>query len=132
MKKKRTVLWISLVVVALIVVAGAIWGKNYYQDRYVGSDYYAMVPMDFDTTPQTMYDRDGNPTDTGKIYILTAYDDQGNSKEVEFPVYGDDPSTYPQPGSYLWVSASKQLVVNWKVITVADVPATALAKINAQ
>jgi uncharacterized protein YxeA len=129
--KKKTVLWIVLVVVALIAVAVTIWAKGYYQDHYVGSDYYTVVPAGFDVTPQPLYDRDGKARDTGKIYVLTGYNAQGEAKELEWSVSGDSPSDYPGPGTYLKVVSSKYLVNGWSVIDKADIPAGALAQINA-
>jgi len=130
-KKKKTGLWITLVVIVLIIAAGAVWAKGYYEDHYVGSDYYTMVPMDEDLTPQPLYDRNGKVMETGKIFVLTGYNDQGVAKELEFTVRGDSPSDFPGRGTYLKVISSKYLVNGWSVVDKAEVPAAALAQINA-
>ena len=130
MKKNKTMIWITLAVVAVLVVAVGVFGKQYYDDRYVGADYYTMVPLDYDMTPDTMYSMNGGVVGTGKEYKLTAYNEQGEAKDVEFKVTGEDSAKYPQPGTYLYVQASKQLVVGWEVISEQDVPAGALAKIK--
>jgi len=132
---KKPALWIVLGVVVVLIVAGVVWGKQYYENHYVGSDYYAMVPVDYDITPVTMYYDQGEDVGMGKEYKLTAYNEQGESREVEFDVhdyYSDGSVNYPQPGAYLWVSASKDIVVNWSTIGENDIPATVLAKIKAQ
>lgn len=130
-KKKKTVVWIVVAVLVVAVVGGAVWAKQYYQDRYVGSDYYTVVPMNFDLTPETLYDRNGKAMEMGKNFTLMAYDDQGQPRQVDFTVKGDEPSDYPQPGTYLKVSASKQIVVGWDVIDESSVPAKALEQIKA-
>jgi len=130
-KKKKTGLWIALAVVVVIGAAGAIWAKGYYEDHYVGSDYFTMVPMNFDTTPETLYDRNGKAMEMGKIYVLTGYNDQGTAKELEFTVRGDSSSDYPGPGTYLKVISSKYLVNGWSVTDKAGIPEKALAQINA-
>jgi len=135
--KKRPVLGIVLAVAAVLVVAGAIWGKQYYDARYVGADYYAMVPQDYDMTSRDMKSMNGEVVGTGIDYKLTAYNEQGEARPVEFTVpdmgtaisHGKE---QPKPGSYLWVSASKQLVVSWKATEKGEIPAKALEAIQQQ
>lgn len=127
---KKITLCIILAVVAVLGVASAMFGKKYYEERYVGTDYYAMVPMDFDLTPETLYDSEGKPQDIGKNYVLTAYNESGEAKEVDFTVRGEDTTKYPQPGDYLLVSVSKQLVVKQSIVSESSVPNDALAKIK--
>jgi len=124
--KKKTLLGIALAVGAVLLVAVAVWGRQYYTDRYVGADYYAMVPLGYDVTPEALMDSKGNAVDTGKRYELTAYDAQGEAKEVRLTVRGDDADQMPQPGTFLLVKASKQLVVGWSVIEEGEVPEKAL------
>ena len=126
--KKKSKLWIVLIVVAVVVVAAAIFGKEYYDNRYIGKDYYTVVPADYDVTLGPIYGMSGEEEGTGVDYKLTAYDENGESKEVEFTVMeGDD---LPQPGTYLYVSASVQLVVKWNVTDESSIPAGAMEKIN--
>ena len=128
--RKKTILWLILALVAVAVVAGTIWGKNYYEARYVGTDFYAMVPLDFDITPETIYDENGVKMDTGKPYELTAYNDKGEAKNVSFYIWGEDSAEYPQPGAFLLVKASEQVVLGQSVISESSVPDIALAKIK--
>jgi len=133
--KKRPILWGVLAVVAVVLVAGAVWAKQYYEARYVGADYYAQVPQNYDMTPRDIKSMKGESLGTGVEYKLTAYDAQGEPRDVEFTVADPDSSIsrgeqQPQPGDYLWVSASKQLVVRWKAAAQNDIPAKALAAIR--
>ena len=127
---KKPIFWIIIVLAIALVVAVVLWGKQYYEDRYVGSDYYAMVPLDFDATPETLYSMSGEDVGLGKKYKLTAYNEQGEAKTVEFSVKGEDSTKYPQPGTYLHISASKQIVVGWNVTDEGNVPEKALNKIK--
>lgn len=122
-------LWAIAVFAIVLVATVAIWGKQYYEDRYVGSDYYAMVPFDFDAAPEMMYSMSGGEVGLGKEYVLTAYDEYGEARAVEFNVYVDR-SSLPQPGAYLHISASKQLVVRWGLTDESNVPEKALHMIK--
>ena len=107
---------IVLVLLAVMAIAVVLWGKQYYESRYVGSDYYTMIPLGFDVTPETIYTMDGKDAGLGKKYSLTAYNEQGDTRTLVFNTFGKDSSAYPQPGTYLCISASKQIVVGWSVI----------------
>ena len=126
--KKKSRLWIVLIAVAAVIVAAAVFGKQYYDNRYVGKDYYTVVPADYDVTPGPIYGMSGEEEATGVNYKLTAYDENGESKIVEFSVTGD--SGAPQPGTYLKINASKQLVVGWGETEESSIPAGALEKIK--
>ena len=125
---KKPVFRIVMVVAAVLIVALAVWGKQYYEDRYVGSDYYTMVPFDYDTTPETIYSMSGEDVGLGVKYKLTAYNDQGEAKTVEFTVM-EDRGNKPQQGTYLLIEASKQIVVGWSVIEEKIIPDKAMEKI---
>ena len=135
MMKKKPVFWIVLVVAVALIVAVAVWGKQYYDNRYVGADYYAMVPPDYDMTSVAIKDMSGKEIGTGIKYKLTAYNEQGEAKTVEFNVYDPDSDLnlgekQPQPGTYLFVSASKQIVLKWSVTNESNIPEKALEKIK--
>jgi uncharacterized protein (TIGR01655 family) len=123
--------WIIGATVVAVALAAVFLGKNYYDKRYVGSDYYAMVPLDMDVTPEQMKSTNGEDMGQGKEYILTAYSEEGTEKKVEFNVYLDDQlKELPQPGSWMRINASKQIVLKWYPIEKSEVPATALARIE--
>jgi uncharacterized protein (TIGR01655 family) len=129
--KKKIILGVILGVGALLLIAVAIFGRQYYTDRYVGEDYYAMVPLDYDMTPAPVKNMDGKEVGSAIEYKLTAYNEQGVAKKVEFRVYDPDSGIsrgeeQPQPGAYLWISASKHLVVRWGAIDESEVPADLL------
>ena len=133
--KKKPVFWIILIAVAVLIVAGAVWGKQYYDNRYVGTDYYTMVPLDYDMTSVSIKDMGGKEIGTGIKYKLTAYNEQGEAKTVEFTVYDPDSDisredVQPQPGTYLLVSASKQIVLKWSVTEESIIPEKALEMIK--
>ena len=129
MKKKQT-LWIVIIVVIILVVAAAIFGKQYYDNRYIGKDFYTMIPLDYDITSKPIYDMSGKEQiGTGVEYKLTAYNDKGESKTVEFTAM-DDSEDIPQHGTYLKVNASAQLVLKWDIVKESDVPSGALDKIK--
>jgi len=130
--KKKTLLGIALAVGAVLLLLVAVWGRQYYIDRYVGADYYAMVPLDYDMTPVPVKTMDGKEIGMAIAYKLTAYNEQGEAKQVEFRVNDPDSDislgeVQPQPGTFLLVKASKQLVVGWRVISESKVPEKALS-----
>lgn len=124
MKNKRTLV---LIAGAVLIIAAAVWGKQYYDRRYVGTDYYTMIPADYDVTPEAIYDMSGkDQVGTGVNYILTAYDEQGNAKTVKFTMMDGE---IFQPGTYLRVTASSEIVLSQYVIEESSIPDGALEKI---
>jgi len=126
---KKPVLWIVILLAAALIIAVAVWGKQYYENRYVGSDYYAMVPHDFDATPEMMYSDSGAEVGLGKTIELTAYSPLGEARTISIIVRLDRESI-PKPGAYLYISASKQLVVRWRVTDEGSIPEGALNMIK--
>jgi uncharacterized protein YxeA len=120
---------IGIVVVA-IVAAGAVWAKNYYDNRYVSQSYYAQVPADESMTLQGLKDSDGKVVDKGHTYNLTAYDKNGTARKLEVTVRTSKKSELYQPGTYLKIEASKQIVTGQAVIHESDIPSAAFAKIQ--
>lgn len=127
---KKVILIVVAAVLIVLVGAGAMWGKKYYEEHYVGTDYYTMVPMNYDITPEMQYSQSGKEVGLGKLYELTAYSPEGEAKEIWFYVRGDDSSEYPQPGAFLCVKASKYLVNGWGICDKGSVPDKALAQLS--
>jgi len=129
--RKKSVFWIVLVVVVVLVVAALVfWGGQYYESRYVGENYYTMVPLDYDVTPQPLLSMTGEETGaTGVTYTLMAYNSQGEARIVEFAVLEEDGNA-PQPGTFLWISASEQIVVDWGIVEENNIPERALEMIR--
>lgn len=126
MKKKK----LMILAVAVFLVTGAFWSKNYYNDRYVISDsYYTQIPEDEINEDSWLVDSDGVKQVKGKEYTLMGYNDQGQEREVSFTKTGSAQDYYT-PGTYLKVDTSKTLVIGLKVVDEASVPQTALEKIN--
>ena len=133
--KIKILIWAGAALAVAVVVAAALWGRRYYNDRYVGADYYAMVPYGYDMAQAPMYSMSGDEIGNGISYDLTAYDENGEKKQVTFRVYSPESGLsrgemQPQPGTYLWVSASKTIVLKWREIEEAAVPEAALNMIN--
>ncbi len=128
---KRSIL-ITLIAVIMIGVAGALWVKNYYDSRYVGQDYYTVVPADEPVALGDLLDSEGNPADTGYSYELVGYDTDLNRRVLEFDKRADSNDGLYQPGTYLKVSASKQIVLNEAVINESEVPTEILEKLNSE
>ncbi|MCL2707536.1 MAG: YxeA family protein [Defluviitaleaceae bacterium] len=133
--KPKVLFTALLVCAAAAVVALALWGRNYYANRYVGADYYAMVPLDYDVAQVQMRSMNGEPIGEGVAYSLTAYDETGKPKEVSFTVYSPESGlsrgeVQPMPGEFLWISASSQIVLRWRLAEAESIPPAAMEKIG--
>lgn len=121
---------VILLAVVLLVVAGAFWAKGYYNDRYVASDcYYTQIPQDEVNEDSWLVDKDGVKQAKGKSYELMGYNEQGEQKAVYFTKSGNAEDYYA-PGTYIKVSMSKTITLGVAVVEEADVPQTALEKIQ--
>jgi len=131
--KKKITTGIVIVIAAAVLIIAAVWVKNYYEDRYVGEDYYAVVPLGLEITLVPQKDMDGREIGVnGFDYSLTAYNEQGEARKAEFTVTGDDLSKYPQAGAFLKIKASKTLVVGWSFVKESEVPQKALEMLKNQ
>ncbi|MDR2336658.1 MAG: YxeA family protein [Candidatus Nomurabacteria bacterium] len=119
---------IVIAILAAAVTLGVI-GKQYYDNRYVGKDYYAMVPLDYDVAPEVIYSDKGEELGQGKEYALVVYNNKGEAKSVKWVIRTED-GGLPQRGSFLLVKASEQIVTGWSVIKEDQIPIEALKKIK--
>lgn len=126
----KTIKGIIIAAVVLLGIAGAFWAKGYYNDHYVVSDYYyTQIPLDEVNEDSWLVDADGVKQEKGKQYDLIGYDENGESKEVYFSKTGSAEDYYA-PGTYIKVSASKEITVGVEVVDETDVPQTALNQIQ--
>ena len=127
MKSKRKLfLWIAAVVLTIVAIPVILFGKRYYDSRYVLDDYfYTIVPLDYDITPYM--DQGGRLTD----YTLLCYNADGVDRVLSFSVLIDSHNSdlYP-PGTFLRVGTSKQIVIGRRAVDVSDVPELALERIK--
>ena len=128
---KRSII-IGLVAIVVIGVAGALWAKKYYDSRYVGHDYSTAVPADEPVEVGDLLDAQGKPADTGYSYSLVGYDTDLNRRVLEFDKRAESADDLIQPGTYLRVSASEQIVLNEAIIDESEVPAQILEKLNSE
>ncbi|QIK69486.1 YxeA family protein [Erysipelothrix sp. HDW6C] len=126
---KRTKIMVGVAFVAVLAVV-AFPAYQYYQNRYVGSEYFARVPLDFNTEPVAITDDRGAFFANGVSYQLDGYNEKGEHRVLEFTVYGDKASEMYEPGAYLSISASKQIVVGQSEVKDTDIPPTVLVKIR--
>lgn len=131
MKKGAVYTLVTIFVLGLVAV-GVLQGWNYYQGRYVGSTYYALVPDDADITLDNLVDNRGNVVDTGHEYDLIAVNEAGETKDINFTLPADKQEDLYQPGTYLKVKASKQLVVKQEPVDSTEVPANVLTQLDNQ
>lgn len=99
---------------------------GYYQDRYVGEEFYGKIPEDATIDLETIYDFQGNPQDMGHEYSITGYNQDGETRTLEFTVYSDNVEGLYPAGSYVKAEASKQLVVGQQMVSREEVPAAVL------
>ncbi|NLH71091.1 MAG: DUF1093 domain-containing protein [Brooklawnia sp.] len=126
--KKQSVI-VAVIVIALLVLAGVVWAKQYYDSRYIGQDYYTVVPLDEPVAVTDLLDSSGNPVDKGYAYKLVGFDTDLNRRVLEFDKRSTTLDGLYQPGTYLRVSASAQIVLNETVIQRSDVPPQILEKL---
>ncbi|MDR1565132.1 MAG: YxeA family protein [Oscillospiraceae bacterium] len=131
MKRKITI-GIAIVLAIGLVAMAVVWLLKYSTDRYASSDYYAMVPLNYNVTPEMIYSDNGKELGPGKVYTLTIYNEQGEAREVSFTVFAPNggklagEQELPKPGEYLLVKASKQLVNRWSVVDKSTIPENVL------
>jgi uncharacterized protein (TIGR01655 family) len=130
MLKMNIIKTIAVIMISVTVIAVVFWFKQYYENRYVLDDYYyTVVPLDYDITPERMYNIDGAHMGYEKEYELVCYNAGGEQKTLRFRAMLRFQELYP-PGTYVRVSASKTTVLRQNALDAADIPEAALNKIN--
>ncbi|EHI70711.1 DUF1093 domain-containing protein [Streptococcus ictaluri] len=128
---KKTIFFFTMIA----AIGLAVWGKQYYTDRYVVDDYYyTQIPLDSDNSKDSyLKDKDGKDIKDlpGKVYPLKAFNKEGKEKELEITFRGTK-KDYPAPGSYVEVEHSKTIIVGERIISQEKVPQKALQAIKAQ
>jgi uncharacterized protein YxeA len=124
---KKLVIGIIVGLVVLLIAAGVLWMKQYYDYNYALEDnYYVVVPLDWDVMPYDALDDKGNVMGLKASYELTGYSADGKARDLQFDVLLDMHDLYP-PGTYIQVSASKRGVTSKVALDESQVPAAALA-----
>lgn len=118
------------VIVVVLVAAGAIWAKGYYDETYASKTYYTRVPESTVLEIQDITSDSGENVSKGYKYELTAYSESGEKKDVSFVVQTEDIADLYQPGTYLKVEASEKRVMNQSAISKSDVPASVVNKLG--
>lgn len=130
--KKKTGIIIGIIIAAAIIICGAFWAKNYYNNRYVVADsFYTQIPADEVNEDSWLLDADGVKQEKGKEYTLIGYNKDGEQREVRFTKRGTAENYYA-PGTYIKVNTSKTIEVGVEVVEESAVPGAALEKIASQ
>lgn len=127
--KKKAVKAIIITVVVAIIIFGAFWAKNYYNNRYVAADcFYTQIPLDEVNEDEWLVDADGVQQERGKKYVLLGYNETGEQREVSFIKRGTAEDYYA-PGAYIEVTTSKTIEIGVRVVEESEVPQAALEEI---
>lgn len=127
--KKKAVKTIGIIIAAAIVICGAFWAKNYYNNRYVASDcFYTQIPLDEVNEDSWLVDADGVRQEKGKRYVLIGYNEAGEQREVSFIKKGGAENYY-SPGTYIKVTTSKTIEIGVSTVEESEIPQAALEKI---
>lgn len=118
---KKKILYAVAILSVALVAFGTFKGYEYYNNRYVGTDYYYKITA-ADQPLEQKSELDGTPE---YKYTILAYDKNGKSHTITFR----RSSPYPE-GTYLRVTASQQLSLSELVVERQDVPAKALVLID--
>lgn len=113
--------------IILVVLAAVLGGFFFYTKTYLnGDDYYVKITTDGKHIEQKY--KDGS-TGANYVYDLTGYDEDGQSKELEFK------SNLGRPlrrNAYLKVtySKNKDSVTQWEEVSEKDIPSKAVSHLD--
>lgn len=114
--------WVMGLIIVSIVGVGAYYAGNYYNDRYVGEDYYTKIPSNTNLELEDIKDQEGVVQATGYEYKLAGYNTQLQKRTLEFSQHATKVEDLYQPGTYLKISVSKQIVLSEEVVNASAVP----------
>ncbi|NLB90109.1 MAG: YxeA family protein [Clostridiales bacterium] len=129
---KKIILLIVIILAIVLIGFLATKGRTYYQNRYVGEEFYAKVPMNISVELEESLGDDGYSLGTGKRYQLTAYNQEGQAREADFFRYTSDPAELLQPGGYVKFTLSEVLVLKHAAIDKEEVPEKVLAILDSK
>jgi uncharacterized protein (TIGR01655 family) len=108
------------IIIGLVIVAAigftAFKGNEYYENRYVGHDYWAQIPSNQSTELDDIMDDNGRFFSKGKRYELTAYNEKGESKPAAWTVTTSKAEELYWPNTFLKIRISKDNIVIGKEI----------------
>lgn len=130
-RKSRRVRYLVLLMVAALGISAAAWGRSYYDHRYVGADYWAQISASQDTTPIEFLTNHGEPAgDYGVRYEVVAFNEAGEQRALDWEHQGTTPDQLPQPGDFVKLSASAELVRDQQVVAESEIPTDVLKLIR--
>ena len=107
--------------------------KQYYDNTYVGYNYYLKVPSDQDITLEQW--QSGSYIITGRQYSFDVYNEKGKSKTIRFSINDNQGEITEedllQPHTYVLVNTSKNRVIYWNRVTAEEIPKEVLRIIEA-
>ena len=108
--------FLAAVVLTALIIVGAT-SFNYYQDTYVGKDYFTKITQSVD--PKEEVADDG--TKIGEIYeySVTGYSADNDKCDLIIPWRGEN--KIPK-GAWVKVNASKKRVISEEIVNAKDVP----------
>lgn len=95
-------------------------GSDYYNNRYIGSDYYGKISLNQNVEYQDVYDDRGKRMDRAIDYTVMVYNEKGEKRIAQFSRY--EGQTIYEPGSYIKVNLSKQIVLKQEGIDFDAIP----------
>ncbi|MGX6979814.1 YxeA family protein [Vagococcus elongatus] len=114
-----------IVLIGVLILGVVGWkGWDYYQSTYVGKDYFGILeaPLPEETT---IVDDSDRSLGQGYKYTVTAFDEDGNSRELNFNIIvsGQNANGSPyEAGTVFKFNASDKRIIEKKVISLDDVP----------
>lgn len=124
--------FIAIVSIFILVIAfGGYKFWQYYQDTYVGQEYYGVIKEPL-PSEQTINDKFGDPLGQGFVYQLNAVNLKGQERELELEVIttGEYKNGEEIPvGTLFKIEASNKRIIKKSEITEKEIPAEIKARV---